>query len=103
MYICFGVHACVHVLCVDLCVHDHACVCVCVCVCAQAKVSVCYSLAHVDGAHFWCRFPILACRVMYVTTTTMSVEDVYLCAGQLPRPFCTGSTPQRVMCGVMGW
>ena len=60
-------------------------------------------LAQVDGAHFWCRFPILTCHVMYVTTTTMSVEDVSLSAGQLPRPFSTGSTPQRVMCGAMGW
>ena len=30
-------------------------------------------------------------------------EVVYQSSGQLLRPFCTGNTVLKVMCGVMGW
>ena len=93
--VCPGVHACVLV---------HACLYVGVCGCVCTRVCFCVHYFGTSGwCSFLCRFPILACHVMYVTTTTMSVEDVSLSAGQLPRLFCTGSTPQRVMCGAMGW
>ena len=64
--------------------------------------TVCF-LPHHNLLHPY-RSLILACPVilMEVSTTPLR-EAVFRFAGRLQRPFSTGSTPQRVMCGAMGW
>ena len=51
-----------------------------------------------------CRLQILGCHVISKTTTTTNQKEVvYQSSGQLQRPFCTGNTVLKVMCGVMEW
>ena len=50
------------------------------------------------------RLLILGCLVISRKKLIINQrEAVYQSSGQLLRPFSTSDTPQRVMCGVMGW
>ena len=54
--------------------------------------------------YFIIRLLILACLVTWGRTTTTNPREAGSpLGGQLPRPFSTGGTPQRAMCGAMGW
>ena len=53
---------------------------------------------------FCSRLLTLVCPDIWTRTpTTSPKEDIFHSSGQLQRPFCTGNTVPKVMCGVMEW